>query len=337
MSNFEQVYKKALKTVTDQKFADDWDLFLRTDVKVQSLLGATGFSSNEASGLDKLRKKIQDSTKHGAVAAFFVGGGVADTILTAARNAKSAGSTADRAATLKFLKHVYLTRVRGGQEVWCYAGPKAYSKFVFDEITGEENSFKSKLKSESEVYDAKTRTAMCDALQLALTWTQKAAASLGNAKARSTVKAWFADQNTTDKQIDTAVTTLRDGLLKVAGVCNSSRLVFSDHPPDRSKGGWKDWAFVYKGESMDVVYMQGAATKAARSASQQWKCALTIIHELTHRELKTDDIRYDFDGLKPDATDFPFNKAIINADSWAYFTLDLVGVLPPGDRSSVLS
>jgi len=35
--------------------------------------------------------------------------------------------------------------------------------------------------------------------------------------------------------------------------------VFSDHPPDRSKGGWKDWAFVYKSEAMDVVYLQGAA------------------------------------------------------------------------------
>jgi hypothetical protein len=337
MNNFEQVYKKAQKVVADQKFADEWDTFLRNEAKIQALLAATGFSSNEAAGLDKLRKKIQDSTKHGAFKAFFVGGGVADTLLTAARNTKSPGSIADRAAALKFLKHVYLTRVRGGQEVWCYAGPKGYSKFVFDEITGDENSFKSKLGSESEVYDEKTRTAMCDALQLALAWTQKAAASLGDAKAKSTVKAWFADKNTTDAQINTAVTTLRDGLLKVAGVCNSSRLVFSDHPPDRSKGGWKDWAFVYKSESMDVVYMQGASTKAARSASQQWKCALTIIHELTHRELKTDDIRYDFDGLKPHATQFPFSKAIINADSWAYFTLDLVGMLPPGDRSSVLS
>ena len=66
-------------------------------------------------------------------------------------------------------------------------------------------------------------------------------------------------------------------------------------------------------------------------------CALTIIHELSHREVGTDDNAYDHDGLKPAKDKLPYAKALNNADSWAYFCLDLAGVLAAGDRNRVLA
>jgi hypothetical protein len=144
------------------------------------------------------------------------------------------------------------------------------------------------------------------------------------------------DKAKADAQIETAMGKLNDGFKKIAAVCNSSRLVFSDHPPDRSKGGWKDWAFVYKSETMDVVYLQGAYVKAAKGKGTLWKCALTIIHEISHREVKTDDNRYDYDGLAPHKDDFPHASAMNNADTWAYFAVDFVGMLPEGERKQIL-
>jgi hypothetical protein len=339
MDKFSEAYYKARSVLSGQKFEAGWEKFLKTEIDVLTLLGADGPNQGRADDLDKIRKKIADSTKNGAFKSFFVGGGTPDALLAAAKNDTSPGSAAERAATLKLLKHLYFSRKRGGQEVWVYAGPKSYSAWVYDEIKGAESAYKSKLGAETEVYSAKQREAMCDALQLALTWSQKVAAGMANKdeKAKQAVRAWFADETTTDAQIDSAMTKLNDGFKKIAGVCNGARLVLSDHPPDRSKGGWKDWAFVYKSEAMDVVYLQGAYLKAAKRTGTLWKCALTIIHELSHREVKTDDNRYDYDGLKPDKSSFPHAKALDNADSWAYFALDFVGTLPAGDRKDVLA
>lgn len=72
------------------------------------------------------------------------------------------------------------------------------------------------------------------------------------------VRRWFADEDTTDQQVKDAAKTLNEGFKKIANVAKSNKLIFSDEPNDRNSGGWKDWAFVYKSEGMDVVYLQGA-------------------------------------------------------------------------------
>jgi hypothetical protein len=66
-----------------------------------------------------------------------------------------------------------------------------------------------------------------------------------------------------------------------------------------------------------------------------WLCAETIIHELSHHEMNTQDHRYDDAGLKPNSATFPFAKAIDNADSWGYFALDLAGYLSKADHDRV--
>ena len=121
---------------------------------------------------------------------------------------------------------------------------------------------------------------------------------------------------------------------KLDTMCRSGQLIFSDEPGDRNGSGWKDWAFVYITEAMNVVYLQGAFVKAGNSGNETM-CALTIIHELSHKNLGTNDHRYDNDGPKLGKI-LPFAKAINNADSWAYFAADMAGMLSASDIKRVL-
>ena len=158
------------------------------------------------------------------------------------------------------------------------------------------------------------------------------------------VKTWFADQNTTEAQVTEAITKLLFGFKKIAAVCNSNVLVFSDEPIDRTsltnpvknKHGWDAFAFVHGNERMDVVYLQKAFLKAG-ATGKVWKCALTIVHEVSHRAVKCHDMMYDFEGLKPDKARFPFTAAIINADSWAYFATDLAGKLGAPEKAKAMA
>ncbi len=336
MDKFSEAYQKASDVVSGQKFEAAWDKLFKSPQFTQ-LLAADGPEEMQAAALDVLRKELSKDTKHGRIVASVMGGGVGDAIVAAATNKTSPGSLADRAATIKFLKHLYLAGKHGSQQVWCYAGTKSYGQWVFDEVQGTEGTIKSKVSHETEVYDAGVRKGLAESLLLAKAWTQRAIVELGNNSdtTKQMIRDWFTGASGSAQDVEMARTTLMAGLRKIEAVCASGKLVFSDHPPDRTSGGWKDWAFVYKSEAMNVVYMQGAAVKAAKRVNLQWKAALTIIHELSHREVRTDDNRYDYDGLAPD-TVFPPAKALNNADSWAYFVVDLVGMLPAGDRTDVL-
>ena len=116
---------------------------------------------------------------------------------------------------------------------------------------------------------------------------------------------------------------------------SSNRLVFSDDPLDRAKGGWKDYAFVYQWETINVIYIQGATIECA-TGTKMWKAALTIIHELSHREMGTDDHRYDDNGkLAPRAGLLSADKAIDNADNWGYFATAVNNELRRSVRNAV--
>jgi hypothetical protein len=333
MDKFSDCYAKARKVVNNDTYADDWKT-IQEDLK--TLLGKRGPDADEETVLSTLRAKLAEAKKKGKSEE-----AVAEAIILASKQGKK--DIAGRAATLKMMKHFYLGRKSGGQKVWIYAPPKDYSAWIFDEITGTETEMKGRLVKESEVYTATNRRMMCDALQLARKWSMDALDKLAKAQAptKRIVKRWFADESTTDKQLDAAISKLKDGFKKISYVCNSTRLIFSDEPIDRNGGGWKDWAFVYKKEGLSVVYLQNAFLKAGRkkkdgTTPKLWKCALTIIHELSHREVNTDDVRYDDDGLKPSKATMPMSKALKNADSWGYFGTDLAGMLSQTDRNTVL-
>lgn len=246
----------------------------------------------------------------------------------------------DRVAAVKMLRHLYLVKMRGAQDIWVFSPPKSYSEWLYDEFDGLGRTGLAQWSSEDEeTYSESDKTAMADAAGLALTWSMKCVAKLASpdAATQAVVAKWFCEPGADEKTIKKAAKTLLDGFKKITTVLNSNKLVLSDEPVDRKGGGWKDFAFVYKSEKMHVIYVQGATLSAAKG-SKMWLAALTIVHELSHREVDTEDHRYDSDGkLAPGGGTgaLSADKAIGNADNWGYFAADLNGSLNKGVSTTV--
>lgn len=329
MERFTQAYKACRKDLTTGKFSDDWQKFIDKTLHADRLLGSKGPDPKQSGGLDKLREKIL-AVPAGQRGALLAG---------ASTNTKSADAASTSAASLKMLWHLYLSNERGGQSLWVYSPPVDYTQWVYDEITGLRSAYLPKLERTTEVYSAEERKTMSAALAQALSASQNAAAKLSTAdvKTKDLFKRWFADADTTDAQLKTGMRKLAQGFKKIASMCNSNHLVFSDEPIDRNGGGWKDYAFVDPTETLNVVYPQGAFLKAAASTGRVWICVETIVHEISHRVAGTDDFAYDNTGLQPSKSGITFSHAIRNADSWGYFCVDLAGMLSQSTRDPVLA
>ena len=66
-----------------------------------------------------------------------------------------------------------------------------------------------------------------------------------------------------------------------------------------------------------------------------YRCARTIVHELSHNALSTEDVVYGPNGLMPEgATGLTPDYALHNADSWAYFSMDVTGNLTGADADN---
>ena len=328
MKRFSQAYTKLLNVLGNQSFSGDWQSFLTDKVGVRKLMTAEGPDPAHAIGLERLRERLlkEPAGKRGAA------------IVAAATDAKSPGSAAERAATLKLLWHFYRAQQRGSQDVWIYSPPVDYTKWVYDEISGDARAFAEKLDKFTEVYSEDERKVMCEALTHARAATQKAAHKLvaPDADTLAVMKRWFADAKTSEETLTNGAKSLLAGFKKIAAVCNSNHLIFSDEPIDRAGGGWKDYAFVDPTETLNVVYAQGAFLKAAGSTGRRWICVETIVHEISHRVAGTDDFGYDHSGLGPSADALSYSYALRNADSWGYFCVDLAGMLAESDRAKVL-
>jgi len=236
----------------------------------------------------------------------------------------------DRVSAIKMLRHMYLVKARGGQEVWVYSPPKRYTEWLYDEFDGlGKAGLATWADQRRQVYSRADKKAMGDATQVAQNWAMKCIAKLGGTPSAATatkIKRWFLDGSATDAEVKRMAGKLQAGYKKIAAVLNGNKLVLSDEPIDRNGGGWKDYAFVYQDEKMSVIYIQKATLDAAKG-SKMWDAALTIVHELSHRELKTDDHRYGDDGgdLGPSsgANALSEAQAFDNADNWGYFSADL--------------
>ena len=335
MKKFSEAYKKLRDVITEQTYQEDWEKLIWESGKARSLLGEDGLHLGGATLLDDVRWRLMKTEAAKRPQA----------MLDACVSPEKEGTVADRAAALKMLAHLYQEMNRGGQDVWVYSPPKSYSTWIFDEIKGSNDKIKGKLAANDEVYSSGDRAVMLSGLDQARKFSLDAVTKLAgtDAATKTVVRRWFADADTDDGDLTKAMATLKDGFKTIANLCNSSRIVFSDDPIDRlkvydkKKGtvGWDDWAFVKTSEKMPVVYIQGEFLKAG-ATGKIWKCALTIIHELSHKKVKTDDIMYDYQGLKPHKKKFPHRKALKNADSWAYFATDLAGCLAETDRNSAL-
>ena len=257
-----------------------------------------------------------------------------DVILNATKNEKGTGSSEEKAAAIKMLNHLYRTAKKGGQDVWTYSTPKAYSSWIFDEIKGTPEAIKSKLDKEEEIFSKDERGWMSSSLGVAKKISEDAKVKLGSKKScEAMIKRWFLDESCDEDELNSARAKLVAGFNKISVSCGASSLVFADYPDWRAQRNKYFGAAFRGGEGggFPVIYLEGAFTRLTGNTGKQWLCAQTIIHELSHHDISTQDHRYDHHGLKPNKASFPYAKAIENADSWGYFALDLAGYLSKSD------
>jgi hypothetical protein len=153
------------------------------------------------------------------------------------------------------------------------------------------------------------------------------------------VREWmFGDDEPSKEKMDAAVTRLRNGFRDIAVACGNGLLIFSDEPVYRAKPGkWENFGMIKTTEVMMVLYlMKGFLDEAGKTKkADRWLCVETIIHELSHKVVKTDDYAYDFHGLKPGGTKFASGAGLDNADNWGYYACDVAGILPSSEKARV--
>jgi hypothetical protein len=265
---------------------------------------------------------------------------MADEILKLCRTADAGFQ--DRAALLKAMKHFYFVEAKGSQSIWVVDNPKDYAKWTYDLFAGKtKEELKPLLKKDDEAFGADYRQLMSDALQLARKWSQDIVVKLApregdpSAATLACVKRWFHPETAKPEEVKATVTTLVDGFKKICAATNSTSVIFSDRPHKRADASWngQTYASVNKKDSMNVIYifklfLDAGAKDGKGQIGKLWLCALTVIHELSHKLAGAKDIRYDTKGLKPGSGTLTSGEPIKNADTWGYFAADLVGALP---------
>lgn len=180
-------------------------------------------------------------------------------------------------------------------------------------------------------------------LQLARKWSMDTVVKLGNTDAETLalIKRWFHSDADTEQQVKASIATLLNGFKKISNTCNFTSVIFSDRPHYRTSGAWDDaYASVNAGDTMPVIYLYQLFLDTGKrkwfgNIPKLWLCALTVVHELSHKMVRTEDISYDYQGLRPGGTISPAD-ARKNADSWAYFCANIVGALSDATVKDVL-
>lgn len=335
MNVFTEVYAKSVDLLKAPALEADWKV---VEADLKALLAADGPAIGKASVLDQLRKLLAEAGKGKAVAA----SAAATEIARASKPANSGYQ--DRAALIKTMRHFYLVEKKGGQSVWVLDPPSAYASWPYDRFAGKGlTDLTTELKADHEVFGDDNRKMISDALQLARKWAADAQVKLGGADDATLgiVRRWF--HTSADSAADVAASSLvlAEGFKHIHAACNASRVIFSDRPHLRASGSYDNvYASVNAGDVMPVIYIFQVFLEAGKrdpfgNIPKMWLCALTVIHELSHKVAKTEDVRYDDDGLKP-GPGFTTAQALKNADSWAYFAADLLGALSAGTLARVL-
>lgn len=263
----------------------------------------------------------------------------ADEILVAARS-ETLGFQ-DRAALLKTFKHLYMVERKGAQTVWVMDPPSAYQRWPYDEFASRRAAdIKASLKQDDEVFGPSNREMMAEALQLAHSWCADVQMKLMAPAALKEVHRWFHLPTATPAEVEKTRGVLREGYRKIQQTCNANCVVFSDQADERHSGRGRDgWAAVTIEDRVPVIYIFELFLRAGQRCAmghvpKLWQCAVTIIHELSHKVLGTADWRYEDHSLKP--AKFDQGVPISNAESWAYFAAAMVNALQVATINRVL-
>jgi hypothetical protein len=346
-NRFSDQYSAAKKSIKDGTF----------DKKAKKLVDAltrlmtdTGFDDGQASKLKDLRKQVgsKKSTEDKEILAL-IGSDTLDV------------STRERAAAIKFLRHIYLLKKAGSHKVWVHSLPNDFgdwAHYALKAATGD--AAKTLLRSDNERFSEEDKKNLSNATQHGVKWVQKTLIHLANAAKKGDsskkkaglelVKRWFADEDTTDTDLEGYVGTLQSGFKAIESTLKGKRLIFTDFPTLRNatnpaeQGFLNSEAFVWpKGgrEKLDVVYVESAFFGTNNVLTGQANWTRIVIHELSHLVVGTKDIqpgpRYAWYGILPYKGGFTAAQAMDNAESWAFFSADCAGALSDSERNRALT
>lgn len=303
----------------------DWQALV---ARGRKLAGVDGFDCGEAGLVDDLRKKLSKANTVGTNEAVSLFKGAGETLSGTGAGAVVDAALALRLGALKTLRHTYLLKRSGAHKVWCLSIPVSFSDWPHEALKGGLGSVTSRLNDLSERFTLEQRKNLSDASQEGLSWVHKAMIAAGTPNDEVNFKRiarWFTDANSKDSDVFATAAVLNAGLKKLTAKLKSGNLIYTDSVSERGTAeNANTEAFVW-GDRLDVVYIeeQFFGTRNTLTGLQNW--ARIVIHELTHRELKTADHAYEHQGINPKK--LTAAKAIENADSWAWFCADCAGAL----------
>ncbi|MBI3231068.1 MAG: hypothetical protein HYZ45_13110 [Burkholderiales bacterium] len=335
MDTFSEVYQKSVEVLKTQSLDDSWK---KIESNLKMMLKPDGPDAGQARSLDELRDYLHEIGKGGGATA----SAQAEAMLKAA-NVGTPGFQ-ERAAFLKTMQHFYLVEKKGNQSVWVMDPPKNLTAWPYDQFAGKtKEGIKTDLMLAVEIFGDANRQMMSDSLQLARKWSMEVQIKLAAAEPSTLeiVKRWFHAGGDDEQKVLATTATLLTGFKKITNACNSTNVTFSDLPHLRDDfDGDGTFAAVAEGETRPVIYLFKEFLKLGSPNKmgvipKLWLCALTVVHELTHSLLQTEDIKYDHQGLNV-RPGFSHKDALNNAESWAYLAADLVGAVSEADRKKAL-
>jgi hypothetical protein len=361
-SDFDQ-NRKALKDST--AFEASWR---QTVVELHDMMTVDGYDPSSDAALVRTRRKATEGS------AATVGSRTTTTAVAEDVGLLAAvGVTADpipavpkaRAAALKAARHTYLLNRSGNSQVWVHALPTDFTDWASYALADAATpaAVRTLLKSSGEHFNALDRKRLATSVQQAMAWCQKAGMVLADAvapagaagpspqrtAAREVVKRWFVGRDAvTEGDTDVLARNLINGFKSLVAAVGRGNFLLTDFVPLRAattadqKRFFDSEAFTMRSryEGMDVVYIESNffTRDAGGVIFDQDNWTRIVVHELSHLIAGTvdHDDRYAHSGIGVHAG-FPSSKAIVNADSWAFFAADCAGVLTAGHRLQALA
>lgn len=335
-SRFSEAYEDVVQGLESRAFSSDvaWQRLL---TRARKLAGAQGFEASEAQLPEDLRRTLRKGESSGVSEAASLFAGAGENLSGRGANPRVGSELAKRLGALKTLRHTYFLKRFGGHKVWCVDIPSVFSDWPCSALHGDLAAVASRLNARAERFKEERRKYLGDASQEALRWVHKAmlaTAGVGKSKNFEKVARWFADGASKDQDVLDAAATLNAGLKKIVVTLKSGRLVYCDSVSERGSPDLDGVeAFVW-GDPLDVVYIEDEFFGRRNSLQGLVNWARIVVHELTHRDLKTEDHAYEHQGINPKK--LTAAKAIGNADSWAWFCADCAGALTGGQIQNAL-
>ncbi|HEX2828107.1 MAG TPA: M35 family metallo-endopeptidase [Burkholderiales bacterium] len=333
-----------IEILKDKGFAssDDWKSVIED---ARRIVISEGFDVDRYRACEAIRKRVDAAEKKSRTkpaATLLTAAGV--TSLPSTGSKEIPATVVKRVAVLDSLRHLWLLKKSGSHKLWVLSLPEGYRDWPEADLAGKDYAgISNRLDDKTAHFSTEDRKHLSEATQHGLKWVHKAmevAASPKKTKNMTIIKRWFADSTSTDEDMLKAAAALNAGLKKIAGRIRSTFMLIVDMPLDRgNKDRARVNAFVFSNEKIDAIYVEPAffSDRDMFKGLKNW--TRIVVHELTHREVKTQDHRYRHHtaGLKPDSGDANFNaaKALDNADSWAMFCMDCAGEMTESDYAKV--